>query len=144
MLKICKVLAAGTTAPSGTLFDFTITGVTGTIRVSPGTCALLTNVAVGNPTIQETPPTGYGVSDIRFTAGTGTTNVAARSATATIVANQVTEVRFTNQAAAAAHAASRLSAPQNLTASPANAGADLFWSLPTSKGPRAGTGYYSD
>jgi len=96
-LKICKVLAAGTTVPDGTLFTFTVSGVAETIRVAPGTCALLT-VAPGDVRVTETGPAGFTLVGIAFVAGTGTTDVATGSATATVVADatRTTEVQFTN------------------------------------------------
>jgi len=100
MLKICKVLAAGTTAPEGTLFTFTVRdvgGVAGTISVAAGTCVPLT-VAAGAVRVTETGPAGLTVMGIAFLAGTGTADVATGSATATVVADAAltTEVEFTN------------------------------------------------
>jgi len=96
-LKVCKVLAAGTTAPAGTLFTFTVSGGTGTISVAPGTCALLT-VTPGDVRVTETESAGFTVAAIAFVAGTGTTDVATRSATAIVAADAAltTEVQFTN------------------------------------------------
>ncbi len=96
-LKICKVLATGTTAPAGTLFTFTAGGRT--VSVAPGTCTVLTFDTGTQVTLTETGPTGYRVTAITITgAGTGTTNVGAGTATVTL-RPQVTEVTFTNQRA---------------------------------------------
>lgn len=94
-LKICKVLAAGTTVANGTLFTFTVSGVAGAISVAPGTCVPLT-VAPGDVRVTETGPAGFAVVGIAFVAGTGTTDVATGSATAVVVATRTTEVQFTN------------------------------------------------
>ena len=94
-LKICKVLAAGTTAPKGTLFTFTVSGVAGTISMAPGTCVPL-EVAPGDVRVTETGSAGLTVVGITFVAGTGMVDVATGSATATVVATLTTEVEFTN------------------------------------------------
>jgi len=97
-LKICKVLAPGTTAPEGTLFTFTVSrvgGVAEIIRLAPGTCVPLT-VAAGAVRVTETGPAGLTVVGITFVAGTGMVDVATGSATATVVATLTTEVQFTN------------------------------------------------
>jgi len=97
-LKICKVLEAGTTAPAGTLFTFSVgTTPARTAAVAPGTCTELEAVPVGSVLVTETGPAGFEVTDIRFLAGTGTVDVPGRRATATIVANLETEVQFTNR-----------------------------------------------
>ena len=97
-LKICKVLAAGTTAPEGTLFTFTVSRVSGVaeiISMAPGTCVPL-EVAPGEVRVTETGSAGLTVVGITFVAGTGTTDVATGSTTATVVATLTTEVEFTN------------------------------------------------
>ena len=99
-LKICKVLAAGTTAPAGTLFTFTVSGMADVVSVAPGTCSANFELAAGDYTVAETGsrPAGYMVTAIDFLAGSGTPNVAGGSTVATVVSGQTTEVRFTNQA----------------------------------------------
>jgi hypothetical protein len=97
VLKVCKALAEGTTAPAGTLFTFSVTGL-GTVSVAPGTCTLLQAVPAGSATITETGPSTFVVSDIVFVAGSGTANVAGGSAVATVAAGQTTEVLFVNRA----------------------------------------------
>jgi len=99
-LKICKVLAPGTTAPEGTLFTFTVSrvgGVAEIIRLAPGTCVPL-EVAPGDVRVTETGPAGFTVVGITFVAGTGMVDVAMGSATAIVVADAAltTEVEFTN------------------------------------------------
>jgi len=97
-LKICKVLAPGTTAPEGTLFTFTVSrvgGVAEIIRLAPGTCVPL-EVAPGSVRVTETGPAGFTVVGITFVAGTGMVDVAMGSATAIVVATLTTEVEFTN------------------------------------------------
>jgi len=98
-LKICKVLAAGTTAPAGTLFTFTVSGMADVVSVAPGTCSANFELAAGDYTVAETGsrPAGYMVTAIDFLAGSGTPNVAGGSTVATVVSGQTTEVRFTNQ-----------------------------------------------
>ena len=98
-LKICKVLAAGTTAPAGTLFGFTVSGMADVVSVAPGTCSANFELAAGDYTVTETGQGHpYTVTAIDFLAGTGTKNVAGGSTVATVVSGQTTEVRFTNQA----------------------------------------------
>jgi hypothetical protein len=94
-LKVCKVLTSETIVPPGTLFTFSVSGQ-GTVSVAPGTCAVLPGMAPGSTTVTETGPSGYTVTAITFAGGTGTANLAARSATAVIAPQQVTEVTFTN------------------------------------------------
>ena len=102
-LKICKVLAQGTTAPAGTLFSFTVTGVSGTFDVAPGTCVLAGSFPPGQVTVTETAPAGYAVTAIGFKAGTGgAPDLANKRIAVTIVSNQVTEVEFTNASTVAA------------------------------------------
>src|SRR3712207_2150722 len=99
-LKICKVLAPGTTVPAGTLFTFNGAGV-GTVSIAPGTCSALLAVAPGSVQVTETGPAGFEVTAIRFLAGTGTIPTLPApvpvTASATVVAGQTTEIEFTNR-----------------------------------------------
>jgi len=96
-LKICKDLAAGSTAPAGTLFTFTVAGRT--VSVAPGTCVLIENVPVGSVVVTETGPAGFEVVEIRTLAGTCTPTGAnvGNATTCTIVMNRTTEVLFINR-----------------------------------------------
>jgi len=97
-IKVCKDLAAGTTAPAGTLFNFTVSGQPN-VSVAPGQCTLIQNVSVGTTTVAEVPMSGFAVTAINFTSGSGTANVGAGSAAVTVTANGTTEVHFVNTAA---------------------------------------------
>jgi len=52
-VEICKFLTAGDPIPAGTLFNFTISGVAGTIQVPAGACSSPIDVPTGNATNTE-------------------------------------------------------------------------------------------
>ncbi len=95
-LVICKTVPLGTLNPPS--FSFTVQGLTTPVTVPPNSCTPFPSLTVpaGSVTITETPTAGFTVVGIEFVLGTGTTNVAAGSATATIVSGGVTLVRFLN------------------------------------------------
>jgi hypothetical protein len=108
-LSICKVAGTGVTA--GTNYTFGVAGQTATVAAGAGptgtcTAAPLT-VAAGNVTVTENATTGIGVSAVTATATGGanalvSSDFAARSATVTVTAGQLTTVTFTNSTAPAA------------------------------------------
>lgn len=54
VIEICKALSPNDPIPAGTIFTFTVTGVTGNIQVPAGGCSAPVNVAAGNVTVTET------------------------------------------------------------------------------------------
>ncbi|MDM7924140.1 MAG: ice-binding family protein [Pyrinomonadaceae bacterium] len=115
-LQICKA-QTGTTDISNRIFNFTVTGVAGTIAVPVGSCSAPINVPAGSATITELNtgqliPSGSFTGNFQLvgvdvitpnsTSTLGTVNLAARTAVINVVeggpAEQLT-LRFTNQAA---------------------------------------------
>jgi hypothetical protein len=102
-LKICK--AGGTPAPRGTSFDFTVSGVVGTIAVPLGSCVVVGGSLTPTQfpfnstlTIVEAPSTGNSVFSIGVVGTTvaGSSNTATGTVQVVIGENTTTEVTYTN------------------------------------------------
>jgi hypothetical protein len=94
-VKVCKVAGPGVAA--GQEFSFTVGSTTTTAKA--GSCSLPITVAAGNVVVTEAAVAGFQVSAIT-SAPAGTlvsSNLAGRTATVKVAANQVTEVTFTNE-----------------------------------------------
>jgi hypothetical protein len=94
-IKVCKIAGAGIAL--GQTFTFTVGGVTTTAQA--GSCSLPIEVAAGDVVVTETAVGGTIVSAITALPSTAlvSSNLANRTATVRVTANQVTEVNFTNE-----------------------------------------------
>jgi hypothetical protein len=94
-IKVCKIAGAG--IATGQTFTFTVGGVTTTAPA--GSCSLPIEVAAGDVVVTETAVGGTVVSAITALPNTAlvSSNLANRTATVRVTANQVTEVNFTNE-----------------------------------------------
>jgi len=97
-LKVCK---EGATADVTGTFTFAVTGVPGTtsVAVPVGQCVFVNgDIAAGTVvTLTENAVAGIDLTDITIVpTGAGTTNLATRTATVTIISGATIEVTFTN------------------------------------------------
>ncbi len=105
-LVICKVAGTGVTA--GTNFEFTVAGQTVTVAAGAapaGTCSAPIVATAGNVTTTEAAVAGVVVSAVTATGAGGanalvSSDLAARTATVSVGAGQLTTVTYTNSATA--------------------------------------------
>jgi hypothetical protein len=102
-LIVCKVAGTGVTA--GTNFEFTVAGQTVMVPAgaAPGNCSAPVVAPAGNVTTTETAAPGTAVSAITATGAGGanvlvSSDLAARTATASLAAGGLTTVTYTNSA----------------------------------------------